>query len=119
MGILIIDYLFQNKIERNCKMNKKILDFYIKAGYSLESKGINEFVIPLELIQYFFVLCIHEKVLILGGDVYEKFQDGQFIATYDNWYYEGYNFSESIETANIYLNRLTGENLYVSFILSK
>ena len=99
-------------------MNTKILDFYIKAGISLESEGINEFVIPLELIQDFFVLCDVEKILILGGDIYENLQDGQFVATYDNWYYEGYNFSESIEMANIYLNKLNGENLYVSFILN-
>ncbi|WP_319923013.1 Imm40 family immunity protein, partial [Moraxella catarrhalis] len=72
-------------------MNKKILDFYIKVGSNLESKGINEFVMPLELIQDFFVLCNDEKILILGGDIYEKLQDGQFVATYDNWYYEGYN----------------------------
>ena len=99
-------------------MNKKILDFYIKVGSNLESKGINEFVMPLELIQDFFVLCNDEKILILGGDIYEKLQDGQFVATYDNWYYEGYNFSESIEMANIYLNKLNEENLYVSFILN-
>lgn len=57
-------------------MNKKILDFYIKVGSNLESKGINEFVMPLELIQDFFVLCNDEKILILGGDIYEKLQDG-------------------------------------------
>ncbi|ARB67592.1 hypothetical protein C0145_08815 [Moraxella catarrhalis] len=110
--------MFQTKIEGSCKVNKKILDFYIKVGSNLESKGINEFVMPLELIQDFFVLCNDEKILILGGDIYEKLQDGQFVATYDNWYYEGYNFSESIEMANIYLNKLNEENLYVSFILN-
>lgn len=97
-------------------MSKSILDFYMKFGYSLENKGINESIIPFSLTEEFFELCKKEKILILGGDIYEKIQDNEFLATYDNWYYDGSNSIESILEAQIYLNKLRKENLYISFI---
>lgn len=100
-------------------MNKKASDFYEKNGYSLKDQGINEFLIPLCLIKDFFVLCREEKYLILGGDIYKKIQDSEFIATYDSWYYEEFNYLESIEIAEIYIDKLTDDDLYVSFILSE
>lgn len=96
-------------------LNKKIIDFYAKYGHSLKGVGISGSVIQLALVPKFFVVCQKEQLLVLGGDVYIKRH--KFITTNDNWYYEGDNVLESIETARRYLNRLTENGLYICFVV--
>ena len=55
------------------------------------------------------------NVLILGGDIYRKSGD-DFEHTYDNWYYVGNVYSESLEVAKQYLDNLKEQELYVSFV---
>lgn len=97
-------------------MNREILDFYNSYGLSLDNIGINEKVIPLNLFNNFLNICIRNKILILGGDLYIKIDEAGFEPTYDNWYYDGLSYVQSVEIAKLYLIKIKGENLYISFI---
>lgn len=96
-------------------MLSAILDIYTRDGFSLKENGLNEAVIPIKSALTLLPLFLNFKILILGGDLYEKDSNGSFINAYSDWYYEGESYIESITVANNYLIECN-DNLYVSFV---
>ena len=58
----------------------------------------------------------NNRVLILGGDIYIKNSCKNFAPFYENWFYEGNNFENSIIKAKDYLRMFKGKDLYVCFV---
>ncbi len=96
----------------------KLLEFYARRGQSLCGFGINEAVLPLESSEVALLIFSELGLCILGGDIYKRLDEDSFNPTYENWYFEGNDVDESISKARTYLGNLTGEQLYVSFIVS-
>lgn len=97
-------------------MLSELFEIYAREGFSLQSNGLNEAVLPIQsalsILDHFSSL----HVLILGGDLYEKIDDGSFLNSYSDWYYEGESYLESINVARDYLLK-ADKALFVSFVL--
>ena len=93
----------------------ELINIYINNGFSLFKQGESIFIIPTKLSIRVLDILEGLNLLILGGDIYRKSGD-DFEHTYDNWYYVGNVYSESLEVAKQYLDNLKEQELYVSFV---
>ena len=93
----------------------ELINIYINNGFSLFKQGESIVIIPTKLSIRVLDILEGLNVLILGGDIYRKSGD-DFEHTYDNWYYVGNVYSESLEVAKQYLDNLKEQELYVSFV---
>ena len=93
----------------------ELIDIYINNGFSLFKQEESTVIISTKLSMRVLDILEGLNVLILGGDIYRKSGD-DFEHTYDNWYYVGNVYSESLEVAKQYLDNLKEQELYVSFV---
>lgn len=93
----------------------ELINIYINNGFSLFKQGESIVIIPTKLSIRVLDILEGLDLLILGGDIYRKSGD-DFEHTYDNWYYVGNVYSESLEVAKQYLDNLKEQELYVSFV---
>ena len=93
----------------------ELINIYINNGFSLFKQGESIVIIPTKLSIRVLDILEGLNLLILGGDIYRKSGD-DFEHTYDNWYYVGNVYSESLEVAKQYLDNLKEQELYVSFV---
>ena len=93
----------------------ELIDIYINNGFSLFKQEESTVIISTKLSMRVLDILEGVNVLVLGGDIYRKSGD-DFEHTYDNWYYVGNVYSESLEVAKQYLDNLKEQELYVSFV---
>ena len=93
----------------------ELIDIYINNGFSLFKQEESTVIISTKLSMRVLDILEGLNVLVLGGDIYRKSGD-DFEHTYDNWYYVGNVYSESLEVAKQYLDNLKEQELYVSFV---
>jgi hypothetical protein len=96
----------------------KILELYACSGRSLIENGLNEAALPLAIAETALDLFVSERWRVLGGDVYQLTEDDRFESTYEDWFYEGENVSESIEVARDFISNLGSRPVYIVFVLA-
>lgn len=95
-------------------MLNRLFELYAREGFSLKENGLNEAVISNEVALQLLGIFSELKILVLGGDLYEKDKDNHFVNIYGDWYYEGNSFMESIEVARNHLSQYEND-LFISF----
>lgn len=99
-------------------MLSKLLELYARNGFSLAENGIPSAIIPIKSSLQVLEILFHSQIVILGGDIYERDENGNFYANYSNWYYEGNNSKESIFSAKNYLSKCN-PNEFVLFVFKE
>ncbi len=95
----------------------KILELYARCGQSLEGNGLCEAALPLSEASIALTLFVHQRWLVLGGDVYSQTDRGQFESTYENWFYEGESVEHSVSVARDFMDGLAGRAVHVVFVV--
>jgi hypothetical protein len=95
----------------------KILELYARSGRSLIDNGLSEAVLPVAVADAALELFSQQRWRVLGGDVYHLTAEGMFEPTYENWFYEGKSVEESIGIAHNFIDRLTGQSMFVVFVI--
>ena len=99
-------------------MLNKLLELYSRNGFSLTENEIPSAIIPIKFSLQVLEILLHYQIVILGGDIYERGEDGNFYANYSNWYYEGNDSKESIFSAKNYLSKCN-PNEFVLFVFKE
>ena len=96
----------------------QLFELYAKDGVSLSDQGINEAVLPINLTSKVLGLFKENKILVLGGDLYKKKNDGIMQYIEIDWFYSGNDYIESIENAKDFLAEYDNTDYFVSYILA-
>jgi len=97
-------------------MINKILELYARCGKSLLDNGINDAVLPLSVANEALALFTESKWVVLGGDAY-KYENNEMKNFYADWFCNLTVSSESCDYAKEHLQRITGDNIYISFTI--
>lgn len=97
-------------------MINKILELYTRCGKSLLDNGINDAVLPISVANEALGLFAKAKWVVLGGDVYQ-YENKEMKNFYADWYCNLVDPSESCDYAKEHLQKLKGDNIYISFTI--
>ncbi|MBS0883756.1 hypothetical protein JK231_24525 [Pantoea sp. JGM49] len=97
-------------------MINKILELYARCGKSLLDKGVNDAVLPLSVASEALDLFAESKWVVLGGDVY-KYENNEIKNFYADWHCNLAVPSESCVYAKEHLQKITNDNIYISFTI--
>lgn len=97
-------------------MINKILELYARCGKSLLDNGVNDAVLPLSVANEALDLFAESKWVVLGGDVY-KYENYEIKNFYADWYCNLAVPSESCDYAKEHLQKIIGDNIYISFTI--
>lgn len=95
----------------------RIFEIYARYGHSLIDHGLNEAALPINAAVEAIGLFSGGGWKILGGDVYSRSTDKSFESTYENWFYSGDDWQESINLARAFVDGLVGRDVYVVFVV--
>lgn len=97
----------------------QILELYARCGESLKNNGLMDAVLPIHETAYALDLFVQNHLLVLGGDLYTKNESGNFESFYADWFYDGLDRVDSVQTARDYLSQFATKNIFVSFTLKQ
>lgn len=95
----------------------RIFELYARCGHSLMDYGLNEAALPVTFAVEAIELFSEGEWTILGGDIYSRSIDKSFESTYENWFYSGNDWQESVSLATAFVNGLFGRDVYVVFVV--
>jgi len=96
-------------------MLSELLEIYARTGYSLQSIGLKEAALPINIARDAVDIMEKMSIIISGGDVY-LFINNKMHLSYDSWFYDGLIPRESAEKAKNFLLNEKRENAYISIV---
>lgn len=100
-------------------MITQVLELYARVGKSLiDDVGVSEAALPIHMTSDALGLFANCGWQVLGGDVYQ-YNNGRMSNFYADWFCDTTDCIESCHYAMTHLNKLKGDNLFISFVIKK